>query len=168
MWLKKPTRVSVDQVRITREGNEAIVDHTDASISSAHLAIGTEIAALTDADIVNLYNVILGSQQELLAQWDKAVIEEPPGEKQIDYHIDSDQWVPRGDVLRCIIGDGGPEGEVIIHIDGKELSLRDFGRLLSLYAGWGMRNRVCCRGVRYGESRLSRSANGKGRADDQG
>ena len=42
------------------------------------------------------------------------VTEEPPGEKQIDYHEDSDQWVPRGDVLRCIIDDGGPEGEVTI------------------------------------------------------
>ena len=42
-------------------------------------------------------------------------------------------------MLRCIIDDGGPEGEVTIHIDDKELSLREFGRLLSVYAGWGMR-----------------------------
>ena len=42
-------------------------------------------------------------------------------------------------MLRCIVDDGGPDGEVIIHIDDKELSLREFGRLLSVYAGWGMR-----------------------------
>jgi hypothetical protein len=42
-------------------------------------------------------------------------------------------------VLRCIIGDTGPDGEVVIHIDKHELSLRDFGRLLSVHAGWGMR-----------------------------
>ena len=58
----------------------------------------------------------------LLEAWDKTVVEEPPGEKQIDYHEDSDQWVPRGDVLRCIIDDGGPDGEVVIHIDDQELS----------------------------------------------
>jgi hypothetical protein len=53
----------------------------------------------------------------LLEAWDKTVIEEPPGEKQIDYHENSNQWVPRGDVLRCIIDDGGPSGEVTVHVD---------------------------------------------------
>jgi hypothetical protein len=139
MRLRKPTRVSIEQVRITREGNDAIIDHADAGISGAHLAIGPEIAAMTDADIVDLYNDILESQHRLLAEWDKTVIEEPLGEKQIDYHENSDQWVPRSDVLRCIIDDGGPEGEVTIHIDDQELSLREFGRLLTVHAGWGMR-----------------------------
>jgi len=45
----------------------------------------------------------------------------------------------RGDVLRCIIDDAGPNGEVTIHIDDQELSLREFGRLLRVHAGWGMR-----------------------------
>jgi hypothetical protein len=139
MRIKKPTRVSIEQVRITREGNDAIVDHAEAGISGAHLTIGPEIAAMTDADIVDLYNGILESQHRLLAEWDKTVIEEPPGEKQTDYHENSDQWVPRGDVLRCIIDDSGPEGEVIIHIDDKELSLAEFGRMLTVHAGWGMR-----------------------------
>jgi hypothetical protein len=139
MRSKKPTRVSIEQARITREGNDAIVGHADAGISGAHLGLGPEIAAMTDAEIVDLYNDILESQERLLAAWDKTVIEEPPGEKQIDYHEDSDQWVPRGDVLRCIIDDGGPEGEVTIHIDDKELSLAEFGRMLTVHAGWGMR-----------------------------
>jgi hypothetical protein len=139
MRLKKSTRVSIEQVRITREGDGAIVDHADAGISGAHLAIGPEIATMTDAEIVDLYNGILESQHRLLAKWDKTVIEEPLGEEQIDYHENSDQWVPRGDVLRCIIDDGGPGGEVTIHIDDKELSLSEFGRMLSVHAGWGMR-----------------------------
>ena len=42
-------------------------------------------------------------------------------------------------MLRCIIDDGGPDGEVVIHIDDQELSLREFGRLLRVHAGWGMR-----------------------------
>ena len=46
---------------------------------------------------------------------------------------------PRGDVLRCIIDDGGPNGEVVISIDDQELSLREFGRMLAVHAGWGMR-----------------------------
>ena len=31
------------------------------------------------------------------------------------------------------------EGEVIIHIDDRELSLGEFGRMLRVRAGWGMR-----------------------------
>jgi hypothetical protein len=42
-------------------------------------------------------------------------------------------------VLRCIIDDAGPDGEVTIQIDDKELSLEEFGRLLRVHAGWGMR-----------------------------
>ena len=47
--------------------------------------------------------------------------------------------MPRGDVLRCLIDDGGPDGEVTIHVDNIELSLDEFGRLLRVHAGWGMR-----------------------------
>ncbi len=39
----------------------------------------------------------------------------------------------------CFIEDGGPDGEVTVHIDDQELSLREFGRLLLTHAGWGMR-----------------------------
>ena len=35
--------------------------------------------------------------------------------------------------------DGDVEGEVTIHIDDKELSLAEFGRMLRVHAGWGMR-----------------------------
>jgi hypothetical protein len=42
-------------------------------------------------------------------------------------------------VLRCVISDGGPDGQAIIYIDDHELSLEEFGRLLTTYAGWGMR-----------------------------
>ena len=139
MRLKKPTRVLVDQVRITRDENDAVIDHADVDISSAHIAIGPRIATMTDTDIVELYNDMLTGQQRLLAQCDKTVFEVPTSEKQIDYHENSDQWVPRADVLRCIIDDTGPDGEVTIHIDDTELSLVEFGRMLSVHAGWGMR-----------------------------
>jgi hypothetical protein len=136
MCPKRPIHVLLDQVRITREGGDAVIDHADANISGVRI---TGIAKMTDADIVEKYNEILDAQAALLQQWDKTVVEEPPGEKQIEYHEDSDQWVSRGDVLRCIIDDGGPNGEVTIRIDDQELSLAEFGRLLSVHAGWGMR-----------------------------
>jgi hypothetical protein len=66
-------------------------------------------------------------------------VEIPSGKPQIKYYAPGDQWVPRGDVLRCAIEDGGPDSEAIIWIDDHELSLREFGRLLVTHAGWGMR-----------------------------
>jgi hypothetical protein len=138
MRLRKPTRAIIDQVRIAREGNDAVIDYADSGIAGTRLTVGPDIATMTDREIIDVFNGILAAQERLLAGWDKAIIEEPPGEKQIDYHQDSGQWVPRGDVLRCII-DGGPEGEVTIHIDDKELSLAEFGRMLTVHAGWGMR-----------------------------
>lgn len=136
---KRPTHVLIDQVRVTREGNEATIEHADANAPTAHLTIGPGIASMADADIVAMYNGILDAQWALLQEWDRTVVEEPPGEPQIDYHEDSGQWVPRGEMLRCIVDDGGPDGEVSIHIDDKELSLSEFGRLLRVYAGRGMR-----------------------------
>jgi hypothetical protein len=135
---KRPTHVSIDQVRVTREGDAARIDHADASAPNVHLTIGPGIESMSDADIVAMYNDILDAQWALLQDWDKTVVEEPPGEPQKDYHECSDQWVPRGDVLRCIVDDGGPDGEVTIHIDDGELSLAEFGRLLRVHAGWGM------------------------------
>ena len=136
---KRPIHVLTDQVRITREGGDAIIDHAGENVSGARIAIGAGIATMSDADIVDMYNEILDAQWGLLQQWDNTVVEEPPAEQQIDYHENSDQWVPRGDVLRCIIDDAGPDGEVTIHIDDQELSLAEFGRLLSVHSGWGMR-----------------------------
>lgn len=57
--------------------------------------MGHRIASMSDADIVEMYNEILDAQWRLLQQWDKTAVAEPPGEKQIDYHENSDQWVSR-------------------------------------------------------------------------
>ena len=119
------------------QGDAVVVSDTAANVSAARIVIGPGIASISDADIVEMYNEILDAQWGLLQQWDKTVVEEPPGEQQIDYHENSDQWVARGEVLRCVIDDAGPNGEVTIH--DQELSLPEFGRLLSVRAGWGMR-----------------------------
>ena len=139
MRKKKPIRAVIDQVRITRDGNDAIIEYADSETSGTRLTIGPQIKTMTDRDIIDVFNGCMDAQALLLPGWDRTVFEVQPGLQQIEYRKDSDQWVPRGDVLRCIIDDSGPDGEVIIHIDKQELSLREFGRLLSVHAGWGMR-----------------------------
>ena len=139
MRKKKPIPAVIDQVRITRDGNAAIIEYADPTISDTRLTIGPQIKTMTDKDIIDVFNGVMAAQQQLLQDWDRTVTEIPPGRPQIEHHTDSDQWVPRGEVLRCIVDDGGPDGEVTIHIDNEELSLAELGKLLRCYAGWGMR-----------------------------
>ena len=75
MRLKKPTRVLIDQVRITREGSDAIIDHADAGISGTRITVGPDIATMTDREIIDVFNGILAAQERLLAAWDKTVID---------------------------------------------------------------------------------------------
>jgi hypothetical protein len=139
MRLKKPCIASPEQVRITREGEYAIIEYADSSIMTVHLKIGPEIEKMTDLDILDLHNNIVRTQEEMAAGYEHVAVEIPRGRSQIEYHPRADQWTPRGGVLRCVIGDGGSEEGPTFYIDEEELTLREFGRLLSTYAGWGMR-----------------------------
>jgi hypothetical protein len=47
MRLKKPTRASIDQARITREGNDAIIDCADSGVAGTRFTIGPDIATMT-------------------------------------------------------------------------------------------------------------------------
>ncbi len=130
MRLKKPVQASIEQVRITREGTTAVIDHADPTISGVNLTIGDAIHAMSDQDILVVYNDVIAAQEQSRRDWDNTVIEIPPGKPQIKHNRDSGQWMPQGEVLRCSIEDNA-EGEAVIVIDDKELSLREFGRLLT-------------------------------------
>jgi len=103
-----------------------------------HLTIGPQVQQMTDAEILTMFNQVIASQEALLLEHDGVAIEIPVGKAQVKYDQQCDQWVPVGDVLRCIIEDN-EDGEAVIWIDDQELSLRDFGRLLTTHSGWGMR-----------------------------
>jgi len=139
MRKKKPIPAVIDQVRITRDGNDVIIEYADPSISGTRVTIGPRLKSMSDRDVVDLFNGMMAAQQSLMQDWDRTVTEIPPGRPQIEYRKDTDQWVPRADVLRCIVDDGGPDGEVTVYIDNEELTLADFGKLLRVHAGWGMR-----------------------------
>ena len=83
--------------------------------------------------------MVIRAQERTAAEYKHIAVEVPAGSAQVMYCKESMQWVPRGAVLRCLISDGAPEGELTVYIDEEELSLAEFGRLLCTYAGWGMR-----------------------------
>ena len=136
---KKPTTATLNEVTITRDGEHASIEFLDKTISSVLLKIGPEIKDMSDSEIIDLHNSVLHRINEFRKQYIHTAIEIPPGMPQIKYQSRSDQWSPEGDVLRCIIEDEGPDFETTIKIDDHELSLEEFGRLLLVYNGWGMR-----------------------------
>ena len=138
MRIKKPRQSSLDEVRISREGDTAIIENADPSISVVRLVVGPSLGSMTDAAILELFNDVIEAQQRIASEYDNTLIEIPPGKPQIRYSENSDQWVPRGDVLRCFIEDD-EAGELVVYIDDQELTLQECGRLRRTVAGWGMR-----------------------------
>jgi len=58
---------------------------------------------MTDAAILELFDDVIEAQEKLASKYDDTLIEIPPGKPQIRYSEGSDQWVPRGDVLRSTL-----------------------------------------------------------------
>ena len=138
MRLKRPRPAAPDQVRIAREGDTAVIEYVDPSVRVVNLRVGPALATMTDAEVLELFNEMLEAQAEFAAGVDPTLTEIPPGLSQIEYSERSDQWVPRGQVLRCHIEDDA-EGGTVIHIDDVELDLAAFGRMLQVFSGFGMR-----------------------------
>jgi len=130
--------VRLDEVNITREGESAEIEYKEAGVTTTHLTIGPETATMSDEAILELFNDTLRAQAQLAAEYKHVAVEVPLGSPQIKYYARGDQWVPRGDVLRCRIEDD-ENGQLVVGIDDQELSLEQFGKLLVGHAGWGMR-----------------------------
>lgn len=128
----------VDEVTVTRKGDCATIQHKHEDVPSIQLTLGSKIAEMSDHDIIERWNQWLRSRAQLAAQYKHVAVEVPLDSPQIKYSAWGDQWVARGSVLRCMIGDD-EKGQLVVKIDDRELSLEEFGRLLVTYAGWGMR-----------------------------
>ncbi len=140
MRMKRPRVASMDEVRITREGENAVIEFADSRISTTHLKVGLEIQRMTDEQILDQFNACIRAEEQSMADYEHVAVEIPPGKRQIEFFEKGRQWTPRGHVLRCVISDeGGPDDGPIISVDDYELSWREFGRLLTTYTGWGMR-----------------------------
>jgi len=138
MRFKKPYVASLNEVRIKKEGEYAVIRYREPDVGSVRLKIGPELEEMTEQDILDLHNRILEKQAEMVAQYEHIAIEIPPGKPQLKWFREGAYWTPRGDVLRCEVSDN-EEGEAVIYIDDKELSLGEFGEALTVFAGWGMR-----------------------------
>ena len=111
---KRPHVASPEQVRVTRDGDDAIIEYADSKIATTHLKMGAkQLAAMT------------------------------VGKPQVEYFEPGDQWVARGHALRCqIVTDAAVPVELdepVVSIDGRDFTTAEFIKLLGGHGGWGMR-----------------------------
>jgi hypothetical protein len=136
--VKRPQRAALGEVRIDRDGEYAVITFADDTVGGMNLKLGPEVQGMTDLEILERFNEVVATMEAHVNAWDQTVIEIPAGKPQIEYAASSQQWVPIGDVLRCLI-DEGDDGQPTIWIDDTELSWAEFGRMLLVHNGWGMR-----------------------------
>jgi hypothetical protein len=141
---KRPHVASPEQVRITRDGDNAIIEYADSSIATTHLKLGAkQLAAMTAADVLTFWNDHVQASQEFRDGYNFVATEIPVGKPQIEYFEEGDQWVARGNVLRCqIVTDAAVPVELdepVVSIDGRDFTTAEFIKLLGCHGGWGMR-----------------------------
>ena len=140
---KKPRIARLDRVMISREGGDAIIEFLDGSTATTHLRVGAQVQDMADEAILLLFNQVIAAQirnRDELGEY--VAVEIPVGSPQVEYDPGTvNQWSPRGGVLRCLIEDGGSnDGDMpLIHVDDREFTWDEFGKMLCTYAGWGMR-----------------------------
>jgi hypothetical protein len=143
MRRKRPRIARLDQVRISRDGEDAIIEFRDSEVATTRLRIGRQVHEMSDAETLLVFNQAIAGQirnRDELGEY--VAVEVPVGNPQVKYNAGTvNEWSPKGGVLRCCIEDGGGKDGLLptIYVDDQEFSWDDFGKMLCTYAGWGMR-----------------------------
>ncbi len=139
---RRPHRASPDEIKITRDGDDAIITYADPKVATTHLRVGREkLETMTDEQILAEWNEGIDAREELRKDYEHVAIEVPVGQPQVKYMERADQWVPRGHVLRCVV-EGYSEGDhdqPFVSIDENDFTLTEFAKMVGTFGGWGMR-----------------------------
>ena len=138
MRLRRPPQATIDQVRISRDGEYAIIEHADTAYGTTRLLLGPVLQNMSDAEILEAFNDVTAAQDASVADPANRPVEIPRGRPQIEWLEDFQQWSVRGQVLRCHVSDD-EHGNLVVYVDDKELNAEAFLSLIKPFAGWGMR-----------------------------
>ena len=138
---RRPRRASPDEVKITRDGDNAIITYADPKVATTHFTVGREkLATMTDEEVFALWSDHLETRDELMKAHEHVAVEIPAGRPQLRHFEAGDQWVPRGDVLRCVVlGSLDGPNEPFLTIDDRDFTPREFAKMVGTFGGWGMR-----------------------------
>ena len=63
--MKRPYVVSADQVRITREGDDAVIEYADDTVATTHLKMGADkLTAMTDEELLDFWNHHIAARED--------------------------------------------------------------------------------------------------------
>jgi hypothetical protein len=138
---RRPHRASPDEIKIARDGDTAIIAYADPNVAMTHFKIGREkLGKMTDEEVFAMWNEHIDARDQLMQEYEHVAVEVPPGRPQVEFHERSDRWVPRGDVLRCVVmGSLSSPDEPFLTIDDRDFTPMEFARMVSTFGGWGMR-----------------------------
>ncbi|MBT4818830.1 MAG: hypothetical protein HON70_24190, partial [Lentisphaerae bacterium] len=109
---------SLDEVTITRDGDTATIRYIKDNVMTHCLKLGPVIEAMTDQDILDEHNAHIRAAGELAHEYrNKPLTEIPLNRPQVEYFDKGHYWVPRADVLRCIVTSDLDTSETAIIID---------------------------------------------------
>jgi hypothetical protein len=137
---KRPYVASADQIRITRDGDVAVIEYADDAVATTRLAVGAErLTTMSDDELLEFWNESVRNNEEFRETVEYVAIEIPIGKPQVEYAASADQWTPRGNVLRCQVLSGSAPDEPFVSIDGRDFTLAEFAAMIQTCEGWGMR-----------------------------
>jgi hypothetical protein len=140
---KRPYVASPDQIRVTRQGDEAIFEYADEAVATTHVRFGAEkLASMTDEELLDWWNEGIQAREEHRETVSYTATEIPVGKPQTEFFEAGHQWTPRGHVLRCQVLGAGTEADVdepFVSIDGRDFTVGEFVTMVSTFGGWGMR-----------------------------
>src|SRR5580698_10917670 len=92
---KRPYVASADQVRITRDGDDAVIEYADESVATTHLKVGAEkLAAMTDAELLAFWNGTIEAGDDHRESLIYTATEIPVGKPQVEFFERGNQWTP--------------------------------------------------------------------------
>lgn len=148
---------------MTRDGDDAVIEYADPKIAPTRFKVGAErLAAMSDAELLECWNddlqasedlgrspssppseIPVQATEDLSRSQGFTATEVPLGKPQVKYEPMSDQWVPRGHVVRAVIlTDAAAAVDLegpFVSIDDRAFTVAEFVKMVGSFGGWGMR-----------------------------
>jgi len=141
--LRRPHVASPDEIKITRNGDYAEIQYADPKVAATSFKLGADkLAEMNDAELLEFWNEHIEATDEFIrTQKPFTLTEIPVGKPQLEYSEQSDQWVPRGHIVRSVIVNDSPTDidDTFISIDDRDFTVAEFVRMVGTFGGWGMR-----------------------------
>ena len=83
---KRPYVASADQVRVTREGDYAVIEYADDTVATTHLKMGADkLASMTDEELLDFWNDHIEAREDDRQRLRYTATEIPVGKPQVEF-----------------------------------------------------------------------------------